>query len=171
VSGHRLFAVFIGGGHPRANIELHDMRFVVGESLEATIPQLREAWWGKPGSLHIDAYAELTEVDGWQVEVVQGAAPEEPRRTLWFVNIGGYTPAMFGEQHHYLFLAGDERAKVWTRARNLSPDWLGRHKDNFVSVDEVVEVNGLLDPRWHVRLEHPASGQQPLRMVSEYRDL
>ena len=26
----KLFAVFVGGKHPRANIELHDIRFVVG---------------------------------------------------------------------------------------------------------------------------------------------
>lgn len=164
----KLFAVFIGGGHPRANIELHDMRFVVGETLEATIPQLRAAWWGKPGSLHIDGYAELTEVDGWQVEVVQGAAPASPGRALWFVNIGGYTPALFGEQHNYLFLAGEEKAKVWSRARAISPEWIGRHKDNFVSVDEVIEVNGLLGEGWHVRLDKPATGERPMRMVSEY---
>ena len=164
-----LFAVFVGGSHERANIELHDMRFAVGESLEAITPQLRAAWWGKPSSLHVDGYAELTEVDGWQVDIVQGPAPEAPVRSLWFVNIGGYTPELFGEQHNYLFLAGEEKAKVWTRARAISPAWAGRHKDNFVSVDEIVEVNGLLgDAGWHVRLETPATGQRPVKIVSDY---
>jgi hypothetical protein len=164
----KLFAVFVGGNHPRANIELHDMRFAVGETLEAIVPQLRAAWWGTPGSLHVDGYAELSEVDGWQVDVVAGPAPEGTLRSVWFVNIGGYTPALFGEQHNYLFLAGEDKAKVWTRARSLSPEWAGRHKDNFVSVDEVLEVNGLLDGRWHVRLETPATGERPMRVVSEY---
>lgn len=167
----KLFAVFVGGGHPRANIELHDMRFVVGETLEATIPQLRAAWWGKPGSLHIDGYAELTAVDGWQVELKSGPAPEAPRRALWFVNIGGYSPASFGEQHHYLFLAGEERAKVWSRARSLSPGWLGRHKDNCVSVEDVVDVNGLLGGLWHIGLERPAGDVAAPHMVSAYLKL
>lgn len=171
-NGVKLFAVFVGGGHPSANIELHDMRFVVGESLQAIAPQLRAAWWGKPSSLHIDGYAELTEVDGWRVDIVPGPAPAGQVRSLWFVNIGGYTPELFGEQHNYLFLAGDEKAKVWTRARAISPSWAGRHKDNFVSVDEIVEVNGLLEGAgWHIRLEAPATGERPVRIVSEYLKL
>ena len=116
----KLFAVFTGGNHPRANIELHDLRFVAGESVEATIPTLRAAWWGKPSSLHIDGYAELTEVDGWQVDLVPGPAPEAPARTLLYVNLGGYTPELFGEQHNYLFLAGSDKAEVWSRARALA---------------------------------------------------
>ena len=165
----KLFAVFVGGSHERANIELHDMRFVMGESLEAIAPQLRATWWGKQSSLHVDGYAELSEVDGWQVDIVPGPAPEGPMRSLWFVNIGGYTPELFGEQHNYLFLAGEGKAKVWTRARAISPSWAGRHKDNFVSVDEIVEVNSLLgDAGWHIRLEKPATGERPMRIVSEY---
>lgn len=68
----KLFAVFVGGNHPRANVELHDVRFCVGETLEDTIPQLRAAWWGTPKSLHIDGYADLTHVDGRPVRVVPG---------------------------------------------------------------------------------------------------
>ncbi len=165
----KLFAVFVGGGHPRANIEVHDMRFVVGETLEATIPALKAAWWGKPSSLHIDGYIDLSEVDGWRVELSLGRAPEAPQRALWFVNIGGYTPDLFGEQHNYLFLAGEERAKVWTRARALSPEWTGRHKDNFAEIDQLIDVNGLLEAEgWHIRLETPAAGPKPLRVVSQY---
>ena len=165
----KLFAVFTGRSHPRANIELHDLRFVAGESLEATIPTLRAAWWGKPSSLHIDGYAELTEVDGWQVDLMPGPAPETSARALWFVNLGGYTPGLFGEQHNYLFLAGSDKAEVWSRARALSPEWTGRHKDNFVSVDALIDINGLLDADgWHIRLEQKATGARPLRIVSDY---
>lgn len=165
----KLFAVFVGGKHPRANIELHDMRFAVGPTLQAITPQLRAAWWGKPSSLHIDGYAELTEVDGWQVEVVAGPAPEALSRSLWFVNIGGYTPDLFGEQHNYLFLAGEEKAKVWSRARAISPAWAGRHQDNFSNVEKIIEVNGLLfDTGWHIRLDKPATGERPMRVVSDY---
>ena len=165
----KLFAVFTGGNHPRANIELHDLRFVAGDSVEATIPTLRAAWWGKPSSVHIDGYAELTEVDGWQVDLVPGPAPEAPARTLWFVNLGGYTPELFGEQHNYLFLAGSDKAEVWSRARALSPEWTSRHKDNFVSVDALIDINGLLDADgWHIRLDREATGARPLRIVSDY---
>lgn len=169
----KLYAVFVGGDHPRANIEVHDMRVVVAESLEATIPALRAAWWGRPSSLHIDGYAELTEIDGWQVDLVPGPAPvsepSPPPRRLWFVNLGGYTPALLGEQHNYLFLAGETKAEVWSRARALSPEWTSRHKDNFISIDALIDVASLLEAEgWHLRLEKPATGSHPSRMVSDY---
>lgn len=169
----KLFAIFIGGDHPGANIEVHDLRFVAAESLEAAIPYLREAWWGTPGSLHIDGYAELTEADGWQVELVEGpapdVAPDVAGRGLWFVNLGGYTPELFGEQHNYLFLAGADRAEIWKRARALSPKWTGRHKDNFVSVDDMIEINTLIGGQgWHVRLAQAAGGARPMKIVSDY---
>ena len=34
----KLFAVYLGGRAPKANIELHDVVFVVGESIEQTYP-------------------------------------------------------------------------------------------------------------------------------------
>jgi len=33
---NKLFLVYVGGTAPGANIELHDIRFVVGQSMEET---------------------------------------------------------------------------------------------------------------------------------------
>lgn len=164
----KLFAVFVGGNHPRANIELHDLRFVTGETLMDTVPQLRAAWWGTPASLHIDGYAELTHVDGRPVEVVAGPAPAKPGASLWFINVGGYTPELFGEQHHYLFMAGADKAEIWSRARALSPDWSACHKDNLATVDEVVEVNTLLAGGIHISLGAPIAGAPAPKIISDY---
>lgn len=168
----KLFAVFVGGNHARANVELHDMRFVIGETLEDTIPQLRAAWWGTPSSLHIDGYAQLSHVDGRRIEIVPGAAPKAAETSLWFVNIGGYTPDLFGEQHNYLFLTGADKAAVWARARALSPEWSARHKDNFATVDDILEVNSLLGAEGlHVRVGALESGAPGPRIVSDYIQL
>lgn len=56
----KLFAIYIGGEHPRANIEVHDMRFVVASTLEGTYEALRAQWWGRPGTLHIDCWSEIS---------------------------------------------------------------------------------------------------------------
>lgn len=164
----KLFAVFVGGNHPRANVELHDVRFCVGETLEDTIPQLRAAWWGTPKSLHIDGYADLTHVDGRPVRVVPGPPPAGPRLSLWFINVGGYTPELFGEQHHYLFMTGTEKSEVWTRARALSPDWTGRHKDNFTVIDDILEVGTLLPGDLHLDIGEPNPTAPAPRIVSDY---
>lgn len=168
----KLFAVFVGGNHARANIELHDLRFVAAGSLEDTIPQLRAAWWGTPSSLHIDAYAELSHVDGRRIEIKPGPAPAAPEAALWFVNVGGYTPELFGEQHTYLFMVGASKPEIWTRARRLSPDWTSRHKDNLATIDSVLDVNTLLGPQGlHIHIGEPTPGAPPPRIVSDYTPL
>lgn len=168
----KLFAVFVGGNHPRANIELHDIRFVVGETIKATVPQLRAAWWGTPSSLHIDGYAELTHVEGRRIEIVLGPAPANPEASLWFINVGGYTPELFGEQHHYMFMIGAHKPAIWARARTLSPNWTGRHKDNFTTVDDVLDVSTLLGTeKVHIRVGDAAAGAPGPRIFSDYIEL
>ena len=168
----KLFAVFVGGNHPRANIEQHDLRFVTGNTVEDTVPLLRAAWWGTPSSLHIDGYAELTHVEGRRIEVAQGPPPAAPAESLWFINVGGYTPELFGEQHHYLFMVGAGKPDVWARARHLSPDWSERHKDNFATVDEVLDVNSLLGTDGlHIRIGAPDTSAAGPRIVSKYMPL
>jgi hypothetical protein len=165
----KLFAVFVGGGLKQANIELHDLRFVTGDTIEATVPKLRAAWWGTPSSLHIDGYAELTHVEGHPIEVVEGPAPAEPALSLWFVNVGGYTPGLFGEQHHYLFMVGASKAEIWTRARQMSPDWTSRHKDNLATIDEVIDLNDLLGPEQvHILVGAREAVAKGPRIVSDY---
>ncbi|WP_349678192.1 DUF1543 domain-containing protein, partial [Idiomarina abyssalis] len=39
---NKLFLVYVGGTAPGANIELHDVRFVVGKRMEDTYPAIRK---------------------------------------------------------------------------------------------------------------------------------
>ena len=41
-----LFLVVVGGRYPKANIELHDVRWVIGSKIEDTFDQLRNDWFG-----------------------------------------------------------------------------------------------------------------------------
>jgi len=41
-----LFLVVVGGGSPKANIELHYVRWVIGTKIEDTFDQLRNDWFG-----------------------------------------------------------------------------------------------------------------------------
>ena len=51
-----LFLVVLGGRAKKANIELHDVRWVVGSKIEDTYDALRKDWFGSPRGLHIDSY-------------------------------------------------------------------------------------------------------------------
>ncbi len=98
----KLFAIYIGGEHPKAHIEVHDVRFVVAETIRDTYDQLRAEWWGTPGTLHIDCWAEIDHVDGHDVTLQPERAPV--RDKLFFVNLGGYDGREFAERHRNLFV-------------------------------------------------------------------
>ena len=49
-----LYLVVLGGKAKKANIELHDVRWVVGSKIEDTYDTLRKDWFGSPKGLHID---------------------------------------------------------------------------------------------------------------------
>ena len=57
-----LYLVVVGGRSPKANIELHDVRWVVGSKIEDTFDQLRDDWFGSANGLHIDSYKKLIQL-------------------------------------------------------------------------------------------------------------
>ena len=48
-----LFLVVLGGRIKGCHVELHDVRWVVGDSIEDTIPELKRQWFGTRRGLHI----------------------------------------------------------------------------------------------------------------------
>ncbi|HRP09850.1 MAG TPA: DUF1543 domain-containing protein [Terricaulis sp.] len=137
----KLYAVLVGGAHPRASIELHDVQFVAGRSIEETYPLLRQRWWGTPGSLHIDAYAELETVDGF--DIIPTAAAARGDVALYFVNTGGYTPGLFNEFHAFSFHVGRDKPAIWAAARARAA-FESKHKDNFDQIDDVLCIDEAL---------------------------
>lgn len=62
-----IFAFYLGGGHPKSNIELHNVQFAVGEKIEDCYDQLKKDWFGELQGLHIDGYIKLDFVNGYKV--------------------------------------------------------------------------------------------------------
>ena len=62
-----LFLVVLGGRAKMANVELHDVRWVVGSRIEDTFDVLRNDWFGNLGGLHIDSYKKIKHVDGYKI--------------------------------------------------------------------------------------------------------
>ena len=52
----KLYMFYVGGDCGSSNIELHDIRFSVGETPEDCFDDLRRQWWGEPKSLHLDSW-------------------------------------------------------------------------------------------------------------------
>ena len=148
-----LFLVVLGGRGEGCLIEQHDVRLVVGTSLEATIPELRRQWRGHRRGLHIDSWVRLERLEGFRVRLRR--APAIGPERLWFVNIGGYDPAQLAEQHAFgLFVASSPQAAKAKARRTLLTQAQQRHKDDLRAVDDCLAVGELQG--WWVHLEREA---------------
>ena len=61
--------VVLGGRAEKANIELHNFRWVVGSKIEDTYDTLRKDWFGSPKGLHIDSYKKIKYIDGHKINL------------------------------------------------------------------------------------------------------
>lgn len=154
----RLIACVLGGTAPRAKTELHDVAFAVGPSLEAVHDQLLNSWFGDPRGLHVDAWAFLDSVAGYRVRLAR--TPPDNGLHLYFINIGGYRPGVFGEHHAWGFFGAPNKTEVKQRAkRTLLLDHDETHKDDLYDIDDCLHidrVDGL-----HVHLEIDPTATDP----------
>jgi hypothetical protein len=140
-SQKKLFAVYLGGKAERCNIELHDVVFVVGDSIEATYPLLAKKWFGVLKGFHIDSYVELQNIDGHQILLSPFPFKEEPSRRLYFINMGAYKPGEFTEYHQNGFYVAASAPEAVRRAKSELCQGLETiHKDDVVILDQVDHV-------------------------------
>ena len=160
----QLFLVVLGGRAEGAHIELHDVRFVVGPTLEATLPALRSQWFGRRRGLHIDSYMAVRQVGAFAVELCK--EPFAGAERLWFVNVGGYQPHLLAEEHAFGLVVATTApaAKRQALARWL-PDSQSRHKDDLhalEAVDDCLPLEGVGGWRVHlIPVSEPAPPQRP----------
>ena len=144
-----LYLVVLGGRAKKANIELHDVRWVLGSKIEDTYDVLRREWFGTIEGLHIDSYKKINYVDGYKITLknIENNKLKEnkfyrvnnTRKNLWFVNIGGYDPSSMQEKHEFgLVVASSE-----LEAKNIAKSkWLmgtkKKHKDDMASLKTLI---------------------------------
>lgn len=149
-SGKKLLAVYLGGRAPRCNTELHDVIFIVGESIETSYERIMDKWFGDPMQLHIDSWLELRIVEGYRISLQPN--PSISDKKLYFINLGAYTPGQFTELHANAFCVATNEADVKKRAKSeLLQGMQSIHTDDLYDVDdclEISEVDGL-----HIHLE------------------
>ncbi|NNF68033.1 MAG: DUF1543 domain-containing protein [Gammaproteobacteria bacterium] len=134
-----LYLVYVGGRAPKANIELHDVLFVAGASIEDTYPALRNAWFGNPESLHLDTYMRVQNIDGYQIHL----RPEPPKHKekLFFINLGGYESGNLAELHEFGLFVATSSGKAKTRAKEkLLVGSESQHKDDLFEIDDCFAV-------------------------------
>ncbi len=157
-STERLIACVLGGTAPRAKTELHDVAFAVGDSLEAVHHQLLDGWFGDPRGLHVDAWCFLDSVEGYRVRLTHNLPDNDLH--LYFINIGGYRPGVFGEHHAWGFFGARNKAEAKQRAKQtLLPGHVETHKDDLHEIDDCLQVARV--GTWHLHLTPDAGARDP----------
>jgi hypothetical protein len=147
----QLFIVLLGGKHPRASIEVHDIIAATGEQLSDTHGQLKQHWFGSPEGLHIDAWMQISGADGYQLHFSDSApAPDEPR--LYLINLGGYLPEEFGEAHRYVLVTARTPAEAKHKGKQqLLASWHKPHTDAVIDVDACLPLDFVNGAHIHLK--------------------
>ena len=157
-----LFIVVLGGRSLKSNIEIHDVRWVIGESLEDTFPELRNQWLGNIKGLHIDSYKRIEYVDGYKIAISKCNNnnffnKKKEEESLWFINLGGYDPYKMYEEHAFTLVVAKRAIEAKKKAKEK---WISnlknKHNDdisgikNFKQVDDLHSIKKIKS--WEIKL-------------------
>ena len=152
-----LFIVVLGGRCSKSNIELHDVRWVLGKSIKDTFPELRKQWFGNKNGLHIDSYKRIEYVDGYKISVCKSGKdnsinPQIEDKYLWFINLGGYNPKKMYEEHGFTLVVAKKALDAKKKAKkDWESDLEAKHNDdcsgikNFEKIDDVRSIKKIKD--------------------------
>lgn len=163
----KLFAVYVGGKTETSNIELHDMRFVVGDKIEDCYEELRRQWWGTRESIHLDCWGALEQVDGFDIHLK--AEPYTGTQKLYFLNLGGYDLSQFTELHNNVFVVAESEVQAKVKALKTIAHWHATHKDSQFEIETAICLNPITQLQGlHIHLV-PATTEKPFTFVCEYK--
>jgi uncharacterized protein DUF1543 len=166
----KLFMFYVGGDCGNSNIELHDIRFSVGETAEACFDDLRRQWWGDPKSLHLDCWGAVEQADGFDI-ILTDDASETTTDKLFFVNLGGYDPADFAELHKNVLVVAPDIKLAKQKALTQVGHWEKPHKDRLFEIEKALDVSALME-RYDRRLMlRPAEAEKPFVFTCDYRPI
>lgn len=150
----KLFMIMLGCTPQGRITEQHDILFAIGHTLHNLIPKMKNFWPEAKGKLHIDAWREVTAVDGHTVQIVaRNEQSSTQSEKLFFINLGGYKENEF-EEYHYKILAVAEslamatkKAKKTTFYKHCGFKGAASHIDEKfgIDVDNIYIVSELLD--------------------------
>ncbi len=104
------------------NTEQHDVFFSIANSVKELVPEIKAFWLEAKGEIHVDAWREVTQVNGYKITVVPKEAAENNAESakLFFLNLGGYKPAEFDEFHYKMLAVAQNSAGAIKQAKETA---------------------------------------------------
>jgi hypothetical protein len=145
--------LLLGCRPPGRHVEQHDFFFGIAPSLKDLVPHIKNFWPEVKGNIHIDAWREVTCVDGYSLTIVPKANDEQDKK-LFFINLGGYQRGKFEEQHYVLLTVQTDLAAATKQAKQTlfykenGFDKAVSHIDDKygIDVDDIYRVEDILPP-------------------------
>lgn len=151
----KLFMLMLGGRPPGRNTEQHDIFFGIAPAIKDLVPEIKAFWPEAKDNLHVDAWREVTQVNGYQISIVPKvieAGNGEEGKKLFFLNLGGYKAGEFDEFHYKMLVVAEDKGAATKQARQTAfykhtgfKGAASHIDDKFeVDVDELYQVQDIL---------------------------
>jgi hypothetical protein len=150
----KLFMILLGCTPKGRHTEQHDIFFGIGDSI-SDLKQQMSKFWPDGGILHIDAWRQVSNVEGFKIEVVLNNEDTQNSNQLFFLNLGGYRENEFDEFHYKMLTVAINKGKAVSVAKQTAfykhtglPGAGASHIDDRygVDVDDIHEIEDILPP-------------------------
>ncbi len=111
--------LLIGATPPGRHTEQHDVFFGIADSIRDLVPQVIGFWPEARKGLHLDAWREVTLVNGFAIEVTDDPTPTSHPQ-LFFINLGGYKRGEFEEFHYKMIVAAPDKGEAIKAAKQTA---------------------------------------------------
>jgi hypothetical protein len=150
----KLYMCLLGCTPEGRHTEQHDIFFGVATELKELEPDIINFWPEAKGKIHIDAWREVQQVDGYDITVKDKEDIQSNTSTerLFFINLGGYKENEFDEFHYkFLAVAADkgvavQQAKQTAFYKHMGFEKASSHIDDKygVDVDDIYAIEDIL---------------------------
>lgn len=116
---YKLFMLLIGCSPAGRHTEQHDVFFSIGKSIRDIIPAAYDFWPEAKSTLHLDAWREVTVVNGFTIQVIEEQGLSSDTQ-LFFINLGGYKRDEFEEFHYKMLVAAPDKGSAVMQAKQTA---------------------------------------------------
>ncbi|KAA2242765.1 DUF1543 domain-containing protein [Chitinophaga agrisoli] len=182
VSAPKLYMLLLGCKPNGRHTEQHDIFFSIGLSLKDLVPAILEFWPEAAPKIHIDAWREVTAVNGYVIRVASreampaiAAAAQSPavEPRLFFINLGGYKENEFEEFHYKIITVASDKQMAITQGKRTAffKHAQSAHVDDKygVDVDDIYDIAdilpaGIKDQYRLIVTPQPGIAEDPMHM-------
>lgn len=111
--------LLIGCSPAGRNTEQHDIFFGIGDDIRDVLPDAISFWPEANNTFHLDAWREVTMVNGYAIEVTENPGQNEGAH-LFFINLGGYKKGEFEEFHYKMLVAARDKNEAIKQSKQTA---------------------------------------------------